>query len=63
MILKAMIVAMAVLTSHTAYANIVDLNSFRMSPFVLVKKQDFTYSSGSKQEDYSAIKFDLALTP
>ena len=34
-----------------------------MSPFVLVKKQDFIYSSGSKEEDYSAIKFDLSLTP
>lgn len=48
MILKAMIVGFAVLASHTVHANIVDLNGFRMSPFVLVKKQDFTYSSGSK---------------
>ena len=28
-------------------ANIVDLSGFRLSPLVLVKKSDFTYSSGS----------------
>ena len=42
-------------------ANIVDLSGFRLSPLVLVKKSDFTYSSGSKDEDYAAVRFDLAM--
>ena len=44
-------------------ANIVDLNDFRLSPFVLVKKQDFTYDSGVRDEEFAAAKFDLALKP
>ena len=44
-----------------ACANIVDLNGFRLSPLVLVKKSDFTYSSGSQDEDYAAVRFDLAM--
>jgi len=46
-----------------ANANIVELNGFRLSPFILVNKQDFTYGSGVQVENDSAIKFDLALTP
>ena len=42
-------------------ANIVDLSGFRLSPLVLVKKSDFTYSSGSQDEDYAAVRFDLAM--
>ena len=42
-------------------ANIVDLNGFRLSPLVLVKKSDFTYSGGSQDEDYAAVRFDLAM--
>ena len=38
-----------------------DLNGFRLSPLVLVKKSDFTYSSGSQDEDYAAVRFDLAM--
>jgi len=44
-------------------ANIVELNGFRLLPFVMVKKQDFTYSSGASDEDFSAIKFELQLQP
>jgi len=64
MILKNIVtVITAALVAESVHANIVDMNNFRMNPFVLVHKQDFTYSSGSKEEDYSAIKFDLSLTP
>ena len=47
----------------TVEANIVELNGFRLAPYLLVKKQDFTYGSGDMEQDYSAIKFDLSLTP
>ena len=59
--MKTMIAILALMIS-TVCANIVELNGFRLSPFLLVKKQDFTYGSGAKEQDYSAIKFDLALT-
>ena len=45
-------------------ANIVDLGGeFRLAPFILVKKQDFTYSSGNQDEDFAAARFDLAMQP
>ena len=60
--MKTLIAALAVLLG-LASANIVDLSGFRLSPFVLVKKQDFTFGSGTQIEDFSAAKFDLALKP
>ena len=53
---------MLLLTLQLAAANIVDLNGFRLSPLILIKKSDFTYSSGSQdEEDYAAVRFDLAM--
>ena len=51
------------LLSSLARANILELSDFRLSPFVLAKKQDFTYSSGFATDENSAIRFDLALHP
>ena len=48
---------------NAALANIVELNNFRLASFILTKKQDFTYSSGAQDEDYSAVRFDLAISP
>ena len=44
--MKMMLAALAVMLG-LASANIVELTGFRLSPFVLVKKHDFTYSSGT----------------
>ena len=60
--MKMMLAALAVMLG-LASANIVELNGFRLSPFVLVKKHDFTYSSGTQNEDFSAVKFDLRIRP
>ena len=60
--MNMMLAALAVMLG-LASANIVELNGFRLSPFVLVKKHDFTYSSGTQNEDFSAVKFDLRIRP
>lgn len=61
--LLTLITVIVLNVANDVRANIVELNGFRLSPFVLVKKQDFTYSSGVEAENYSAIKFDLTMTP
>ena len=38
--------SLAVLLGSLVQANILDLENFRLSPLMLIKKQDFTYSSG-----------------
>jgi len=45
-LLKALLAGVMVLVGAVA-ANIVSLNGFRLLPFKLVKKHDFTFSSGS----------------
>ena len=61
--LEIVIVTGLLLLSSLVQSNIVELNNFRLAPFVLIKKQDFTYSSGFRDEDYAAVRFDLAMTP
>ena len=51
------------LLMNATLANILELNNFRLASFILTKKQDFTYSSGAQDEDYSAVRFDLGLSP
>ena len=53
----------AALLMNATLANILELNNFRLASFILTKKQDFTYSSGAQDEDYSAVRFDLGLSP
>ena len=57
------IAIIALIFSTLVQSNIVELNNFRLAPFVLIKKQDFTYSSGFRDEDYAAVRFDLAMQP
>ena len=62
--LKRILLLLSILLGYLlnlSRANIVDLSGFRLSPLVLVKKSDFTYSSGSQDEDYAAVRFDLAM--
>ena len=61
--MRLKIVIIALILSALVQSNIVELNNFRLAPFVLIKKQDFTYSSGFRDEDYAAVRFDLAMTP
>ena len=50
-------------TEFVARANILELNDFRMSPLMLVKKQDFTYSGGFVDDEIAEVRFDLSMQP
>ena len=62
-VMRSTALPILLMLASSVFANIVEMSNVRMAPLILAKKQDFTYSSGSNEEDFSAIRFDLALMP
>ena len=60
---KSLLVASLAILMALVKANILELSEFRLAPLMLVKKQDFTFSGGTEEDEMAAISFNLSLYP